>query len=136
MAQMIDMVPNHMGVLGADNAWWLDVLENGQASLYAGYFDIDWCPANPDLANRVLVPVLGDHYGLVLERGEITLGFDAGTGSFSIHYYDSSFPIDPREYPRILAHVLGDASVAGIPDAALAELKMLSTAFGALALRN
>jgi (1->4)-alpha-D-glucan 1-alpha-D-glucosylmutase len=136
MAQMIDMVPNHMGVLGADNAWWLDVLENGQGSLYADYFDIDWRPANPDLTNRVLVPVLGDHYGLVLERGEITLDFDAGAGSFSIHYYDSRFPIDPAEYPHILAHVLGAASIAGIPDAALSELKTLTTALNALPPRN
>ncbi|MFL6580944.1 MAG: malto-oligosyltrehalose synthase [Burkholderiales bacterium] len=136
MAQMIDIVPNHMGVLGADNAWWLDVLENGHASVYADYFDIDWHPGNPDLTNRVLVPVLGDHYGFVLERGEITLGFDAATGSFSIHYYDSRFPIDPSEYPRILAHVLGAASIAGIPDAALGELKTLATAFGALSPRD
>ncbi len=71
MGQMLDMVPNHMGVLGADNAWWMDVLENGPASAYADFFDIDWAPLDPDLAGKVLVPVLGDHYGAVLERGEL-----------------------------------------------------------------
>ena len=71
MGQLLDMVPNHMGVLGADNAWWLDVLENGPASRYAELFDIDWQPAQPALAGKVLVPVLGDQYGDVLERGEL-----------------------------------------------------------------
>jgi (1->4)-alpha-D-glucan 1-alpha-D-glucosylmutase len=66
MGQLLDMVPNHMGVLGADNAWWMDVLENGPASAYAQYFDIDWQPVNADLRGKVLVPALGDHYGYVL----------------------------------------------------------------------
>ncbi|MGD9954405.1 MAG: alpha-amylase family glycosyl hydrolase, partial [Burkholderiales bacterium] len=59
---LFDMVPNHMAVLGADNAWWMDVLECGPASLHARYFDIDWLPANPELAGKVLIPVLGEHY--------------------------------------------------------------------------
>ncbi|MEA3157923.1 MAG: 4-alpha-glucanotransferase, partial [Betaproteobacteria bacterium] len=73
MGHMLDMVPNHMGVMGADNVWWLDVLENGPASLYADFFDIEWQPANAVLRNRVLIAVLGDQYGLVLERGELKL---------------------------------------------------------------
>ena len=60
MGQMCDIVPNHMGVMGADNAWWMDVLENGPASAYADHFDIDWSPVDAELAGRVLVPVLGD----------------------------------------------------------------------------
>ena len=35
MGLVPDLVPNHMGVLHADNAWWLDVLEKGRASPYA-----------------------------------------------------------------------------------------------------
>ncbi len=69
MGQLLDIVPNHMGVGGDDNVWWLDVLEHGEASAYAPYFDIDWHPVNPALHNKVLLPFLADHYGTVLEPG-------------------------------------------------------------------
>jgi (1->4)-alpha-D-glucan 1-alpha-D-glucosylmutase len=105
MGQMLDMVPNHMGVLEADNAWWLDVLENGQASPHAETFDIEWRPAAPEMHGRVLLPVLGDHYGKVLESGELQLHFDRETGDFGLRYYDHRFPIDPRTYPDIFAGV-------------------------------
>ena len=136
MGQIIDVVPNHMGIMGGDNAWWLDVLENGQASIYADFFDIDWQPADADLANRVLVPALGDRYGAVLARGELTLAFEPAAGLFHVHYHDHRFPIDPREYPRILAHVLGAASIVSAPDEALGELKALMSAFAGLAHRD
>ena len=71
MGLIIDIVPNHMGVMGSDNAWWLDVLENGEASAYACFFDIDWHPLKEELHGKVLVPVLHDHYGAVLESGEL-----------------------------------------------------------------
>ena len=98
MGQLFDMVPNHMGIMGGDNAWWLDVLENGEASVYAGYFDIDWNPIDPDLRGKVLVPVLGDHYGRALEKHELELAFHAATGAFFVRYYEHRLPIDPREY--------------------------------------
>ena len=102
MGQIVDVVPNHMAVMGADNAWWIDVLENGPASTYATYFDIDWYPLDPSLAGKVLVPILGDHYGNVLERGELVLAYEPEAGSFAVNYHAHRFPIDPREYPRIL----------------------------------
>jgi (1->4)-alpha-D-glucan 1-alpha-D-glucosylmutase len=103
MRQLIDIVPNHMGVLEADNAWWLDVLESGPASCHAETFDIEWHPPAPELAGKVLLPVLGDQYGRVLEAGELQLSFDATSGEFWIHYYDHRFPIDPRHYATIMA---------------------------------
>src|ERR1700686_4957410 len=102
MGLILDIVPNHMGIGGADNAWWLDVLEWGEASPYAAYFDITWDPLREDLKGRVLVPVLGDQYGAVLERGEIALRFDPREGSFSVWYYNHRFPISPYSYPAIL----------------------------------
>src|ERR1019366_8465845 len=63
MGQILDIVPNHMAIGGADNAWWLDVLEWGQASHYADFFDIGWNAPKPGLRGRVLLPFLGDHYG-------------------------------------------------------------------------
>jgi (1->4)-alpha-D-glucan 1-alpha-D-glucosylmutase len=102
MGQLLDIVPNHMGVGGDDNAWWLDVLENGEASVYAEYFDIDWHPVNPALHNKVLLPFLGDHYGTALEQAELKLTLDTDNGSFGVRYYEHLFPIDPRSYPRLL----------------------------------
>ena len=102
MRLMLDLVPNHMGVLKADNAWWLDVLEHGQASRCAEYFDIDWAPPDETLAGKVLVPILGDQYGTVLERGEIALRFAPEHGEFSLWYYEHRLPVRPAEYPRVL----------------------------------
>src|SRR5207248_10677305 len=99
-----DIVPNHMGIGGADNAWWLDVLEWGEASPYAAYFDINWDPLREDLKGRVLLPVLGDQYGAVLERGEIALRFDPAEGTFSAWYHNHRFPISPFNYAAILEH--------------------------------
>ncbi|MBL8483073.1 MAG: malto-oligosyltrehalose synthase, partial [Rhodocyclaceae bacterium] len=127
MRQMVDVVPNHMGVMGADNAWWLDVLENGPAARYARFFDIDWEPLKPDLRGKLLLPVLGDHYGTVLERGELKLAFDAARGQFSVHYYEHRFPLDPRTYPLVLA--AGSAAPACQSADEQAALHSLFTAF-------
>ena len=132
MGQILDMVPNHMGVMGADNAWWLDVLENGQASCFASYFDIDWQPLNPALFGKVLLPLLGEHYGTVLNRGELKLDFDAGAGEFSLFYFQHRLPIDPAEYPRILGHRLERLAAARDNAPGLAEFQSLLTAFGHL----
>ncbi len=103
MGQLVDMVPNHMGVMGGDNQWWLDVLENGPASTHAGFFDIDWYPSQPHMHGRVLLPVLGQSYGRCLEAGEIRLCFDVQAGAFHCQYFDHRLPIDPQTYPLILA---------------------------------
>jgi (1->4)-alpha-D-glucan 1-alpha-D-glucosylmutase len=116
MGLVIDVVPNHMGIMGADNAWWLDVLEHGPAAAHARFFDIDWRPFDATMANRVLVPVLGDQYGVVLERGELRLAFDRVAGEFSVWYHHHRFPVDPREYPRILALAGHPALPAGFAD--------------------
>ena len=102
MGLIVDFVPNHMGI-GPDNAWWLDVLEWGQESPFAHYFDINWHPARADLEGRVLLPVLGDQYGVILEQGDLALRFDPAAGSFSVWYFDHRFPISPRSYAAILA---------------------------------
>lgn len=133
MGQILDMVPNHMGVMGADNAWWLDVLENGPASIYADYFDIDWQPVNVHLAHRILIPVLGDHYGLVLERGEFKLAFDATLGTFSVWYFEHRLPVDPQTYPRILERAV---RALGALDPAATALANVSAAFMALPARE
>ena len=100
MGQIADFVPNHMGINDPQNVWWQDVLENGPSSLYAPYFDIDWRPLKTDLHDKVLLPILGDQYGRVLERGELRVRFDGG--SFLLTYFDHVFPIAPGTYRYIL----------------------------------
>jgi len=133
LGQVLDIVPNHMGVMGSDNTWWLDVLENGQASAYAEFFDIDWHPIKDELQGKVLVPVLGDQYGNVLEQGELKLGFDAERGEFSISYQQHRFPINPHEYPRILHFDFTQLEAKlGATNDAILELQSIATAFGHL----
>ena len=137
MGQILDMVPNHMGVMGADNQWWLDVLENGPASVYAGYFDIDWQPLNAQLHGKVLLPILGDQYGVVLTRGELTLSFDVARSEFSVLYFQHRLPIDPTSYPRVAGHHLEQLTESlGADHDQLAELQSLLTAFGHLPPRD
>ena len=107
LGQILDIVPNHMGVGTNENAWWNDVLENGPASRYARYFDIAWRSSpRPELQDKVLLPVLGDPYGDVLEAGQLELAF--ADGAFSIHYYDRRFPVAPRSYA--ISSVTGSTS--------------------------
>jgi len=100
MGQIVDFVPNHMGIGEPLNVWWMDVLENGPSSPYAPFFDIDWKPLKADLEDKVLLPILGDQYGRVLERGELQIRFEAG--AFYLRYYDHEFPIAPGTYRHIL----------------------------------
>jgi (1->4)-alpha-D-glucan 1-alpha-D-glucosylmutase len=133
MGLILDIVPNHMGVMGSDNAWWLDVLENGESSIYAGFFDIDWQPLKEELHGKVLIPVLHDHYGAVLESGELKLAFHPARGGFDISYRDHRLPVDPREYPRIL-QMCGAGASENLGDQSpnLLEFQSLITAFGHL----
>jgi (1->4)-alpha-D-glucan 1-alpha-D-glucosylmutase len=100
LGQIVDFVPNHMGITDPQNEWWMDVLENGPSSRFAPFFDINWNPLKQQLQNKVLLPVLGDQYGRVLERGEFHLRFKEG--GFWLTYYDWLFPLNPRTYKFIL----------------------------------
>jgi (1->4)-alpha-D-glucan 1-alpha-D-glucosylmutase len=104
MGHIIDLVPNHMGIAQSANPWWQDVLENGESSRYADVFDIDWQPIKSELEHKVLLPVLGDAYGAVLERQEIRLEY--AQGAFQARYFDHVFPIAPGTYQYILEYDL------------------------------
>jgi (1->4)-alpha-D-glucan 1-alpha-D-glucosylmutase len=111
MGQIIDIVPNHMGVGTNDNLWWNDVLENGPASRFSTYFDIAWqASPRPELQDKVLLPVLGEPYGDAIEDGKLTLRFEEG--EFAIHYYDRRLPVSPRSYAIILEQRLQELEVA------------------------
>jgi (1->4)-alpha-D-glucan 1-alpha-D-glucosylmutase len=122
---------------GDDNQWWMDVLENGQTSVYAAYFDIDWFPPKDDLRGKVLSPVLGDHYGKLLENGDIKLVFEAEEGSFAVRYYNHRFPLDPQTYPLVLHHdITRLESMLGAEDSRLLDFQSLITALQNLPARS
>lgn len=117
LGQVLDVVPNHMAITGPENSWWWDVLENGSSSPFASYFDVDWNPRETKSDNRILLPVLGDHYGKVLEKGEIRISHDRGR--FSVRYYDRMFPVAPGSLVTILdraAVVSGSEDIGFIAD--------------------
>lgn len=127
MGHLLDFVPNHMGVddAAANRPWW-DVLENGICSPFARYFDIDWAPAKPELRGKVLLPILGDPYGRILERGELRLSYEAGT--LQLHYYERALPINPRRVPMVLSYDLEELRARrGEADPALRELLSILT---------
>src|ERR1700682_4565686 len=101
MGLILDVVPNHMSA-SSENAWWMDALENGPASAYASYFDIDWHPPSRNLDGKILLPVLGKPFGEVLDSGALKLVFQ--DGKFIVQYYDASFHLVPKSYRRLLMH--------------------------------
>ncbi|HKW94026.1 MAG TPA: malto-oligosyltrehalose synthase [Methylomirabilota bacterium] len=124
---ILDVVPNHMGIAGDANPWWLDVLENGPASPRAGFFDIDWKPLKPELYDRVLLPVLPDQYGRVLEGQQLQLEWSDGV--LHLRYAGARLPIAPDTYAQVLTDRL-DALTGrlGAEDPALQELRSVLTA--------
>lgn len=124
---IMDVVPNHMGVTSPDNLPWNDVLENGPSSPFADYFDIDWNPVNDLLENKVLLPILGEQYGKVLEAGQLRI--EEKEGSFYLRCYDLPLPLRPQSYGLILGHdldALRQQMVGNADD--LSELESILTA--------
>ncbi len=135
MGVILDVVPNHMGIRDANNAWWMDVLENGPSSVYSRYFDIDWKPVKRELRNKVLLPILEDQYGKTLESGKLRLAFE--NGSFFIRYYETVLPVAPRSYREILGHRLDLLTgQLGPEDPHLQELQSILTALSYLPSRT
>jgi len=109
---ILDIVPNHMGVGGADNPWWLSILEWGELSPHAHYFDIDWQRLGAH--GKLVLPFLGSQYGEALESGNLHLAFDAAQGAFSIWQYEHRFPISPLTYPVVLDNALAILGTSAI----------------------
>jgi (1->4)-alpha-D-glucan 1-alpha-D-glucosylmutase len=127
LGHVLDIVPNHMAIT-AGNAWWQDVLENGPSSRWAAYFDVDWEGPESKLRNTVLMPVLGDHYGRVLEAGELVLEREAG--AFLVCYFEHRLPVAPRSFDLPLS-LAGSALRSG-GDPAADDVEFLAAAFSSL----
>jgi (1->4)-alpha-D-glucan 1-alpha-D-glucosylmutase len=131
LGQILDIVPNHMGIGESSNTWWMDVLENGPSSLYAPYFDIDWHSIKDELENKVLLPILGQQYGQVLENGELVLRYEEG--AFFLNYYQTELPINPRTYVEILDFPLEQLiETLGVEHEHVLEYQSIMTALGHL----
>jgi (1->4)-alpha-D-glucan 1-alpha-D-glucosylmutase len=128
MGQILDIVPNHMCIEGQGNAFWMDVLENGPSSTYASFFDINWHPVKKELENKILIPILGDQYGTVLENGELRLAFEEG--SFFIYYCGHKLPVIPHSCYNILT--LGIEALERALSAAAPEFQELMSIVTAL----
>ncbi|WP_435005432.1 malto-oligosyltrehalose synthase [Tundrisphaera lichenicola] len=117
LGQILDIVPNHMSIASRENKWWWDVLENGQSSRYAAYFDVDWHPPEEKLRDTVLMPILGDHYGREVEAGRVKLQRNGGT--FTFEYFDHVMPVAPRSFNDLLneaARKVGSDELAFLAD--------------------
>ncbi|MFP4110083.1 MAG: malto-oligosyltrehalose synthase [Desulfonatronovibrio sp.] len=101
LSHVLDLVPNHMAILASQNPWWWDVLENGPSSTYAFFFDVDWESSEDRWPNKIMLPILGDHYGRILEKAELKL--DHQEGRFTLNYFEHVFPVDPSSLADLLA---------------------------------
>lgn len=127
MGLLADVVPNHMSATPGLNLWWQDVLENGPSSQFATHFDIDWMPLKPDLADKVLLPVLGDQFGKVLEDGQLSIHY--AEGAFRLEYFDKQFPLAPQSYAIVLSQRLDEFQKTLTPEhEGLSELLSILTA--------
>jgi (1->4)-alpha-D-glucan 1-alpha-D-glucosylmutase len=108
MGVVLDVVPNHMAIGSRRNGWWWDVLRNGPCSVFAEYFDVDWDHPEERLKQKVLLPVLGDHYGRVLEAGKLSVAQEAS--QLLLRYHEHRFAIAPESVAELLQRA---ADVAG-----------------------
>ena len=135
MGLLLDVVPNHMGISTTENRWWWDVLEHGPSSRYATAFDIDWNPLKRELESKVLLPILGEQYGKVLENQDICLRYE--DGCFVITYFDHKFPIAPTSWNEILSFRLPElVALLGDENEDVQELQSIITALRNLPSRN
>jgi (1->4)-alpha-D-glucan 1-alpha-D-glucosylmutase len=131
MGMIADVVPNHMCISHPSNRWWWDVLENGPSSPFARFFDIDWHPPKEELANKVLLPLLGDQFGRVLENQEIKIVYKEG--QLQVLVYDLPLPLAPRTWTMILEPAAAKLrEKLGPVDDHLAELESIITALSHL----
>ncbi len=134
LGHLLDMVPNHMAA-STQNPWWYDVLENGPNSPYAACFDIDWHPVKPELADKLLLPILGQRYGLALEERKLSIEFREG--AFFLRYFDNELPLGPRTAtPLLKDHLEELRSLLGQEQAEVIELESIVTALEHLPLQT
>ena len=132
MGLIVDVVPNHMCITHPSNRWWWDVLENGPSSPFARFFDIEWQPPKAELANKVLLPVLGDQYGRVLENKEIQIVYEED--EFKVAFYETPLPLAPRTWTMILDPAAAKLRSSLPPtDEHVAELESIITALSHVA---
>ncbi|MFO0789819.1 MAG: malto-oligosyltrehalose synthase [Pirellulales bacterium] len=111
MGVLLDVVPNHMGINDPANTWWNDVLENGEGSYFADFFDIEWHPHAAALQDKILLPFLGDPFGKVLESGGFKVVYRERR--LQLEYGPRRFPLTPPSWPIVLELARSDEALAG-----------------------
>src|SRR6476659_2898939 len=114
MGILLDVVPNHMGINDSGNVWWGDVLENGEGSYFADFFDIEWHPPAAGLQDKILLPFLGEPFGRVLENGDLKVVY--GSGRLQLAYFERRFPLAPPSWPVVLNLALSESNEVGTSD--------------------
>jgi len=100
MGLILDIVPNHMFIFDPQNKWWQDILENGPASPYNIFFDIDWHPPKHIFDNKVLLPLLEQQYGEALEHQAIQIIYKDGAFLLKLSWIE--LPTDPKSWLMLL----------------------------------
>ncbi|MFN8040163.1 MAG: malto-oligosyltrehalose synthase [Acidimicrobiales bacterium] len=98
---VVDIVPNHLAALDPANRAWWDLLAHGPHAEHAAWFDVDWDPPEPRLRGRLLLPVLEDHYGRLLEAG--AFGLERVGAELRLAYHQLRFPLAPGSQATVLA---------------------------------
>jgi malto-oligosyltrehalose synthase/4-alpha-glucanotransferase len=85
-----DIVPNHMAFHPA-NPWLMDVLEKGERSKYASFFDINW---SGDKNLPLMVPFLDSTLEEAILNGELKL--IGKENKFFLKYSDTEWPVNDK----------------------------------------
>lgn len=91
---ILDIVPNHMAA-ALENRWWRSAIEWGKDSRFSHFFDINW-------TRRLTLPVLGEDFDAVAEKGDFSVRLDPKAGCLTLSYFDNHFPLTPKSYDLAL----------------------------------
>jgi (1->4)-alpha-D-glucan 1-alpha-D-glucosylmutase len=116
---VLDIVPNHVGLVSPANPWWWDVLARGPEARHARHLDVQWRPG-PHGQPTLLLPELGSPLEQELAGEDLRLEHhddDQHGGGWRIVYHEHVWPVregslpdaglDPEDVPGTLAAVAG-----------------------------
>jgi (1->4)-alpha-D-glucan 1-alpha-D-glucosylmutase len=92
---VLDIVPNHVGLVSPANPWWWDVLAHGPDARYVRHLDVQWRPGahgQPTL----LLPELGAPLEAELAGDDLRLEHredDQHGGGWRVVYHEHAWPV-------------------------------------------
>jgi (1->4)-alpha-D-glucan 1-alpha-D-glucosylmutase len=93
---LLDIVPNHVGLVSPGNPWWWDTLAHGPEGRYGRHLDVHWQPGahgQPTL----LVPELGEPLSEALAADALQLAHvdDGREPAWRVVYHEHAWPLAP-----------------------------------------